>query len=89
MLFSLQKKNVHQVPDGFFQELETDIRVKYSHRSTNSFRKITRFAQFSVAAAIILLVLFSGLKIFIHKEYMPVETIRTMYTVQDGDKNGE
>ncbi|MDZ4847329.1 MAG: hypothetical protein SH857_17485 [Chitinophagales bacterium] len=89
ILFSLQKKNVHRVPQGFFQELETDIHVKYPKSRTTSFRKITRFAQFFVAAVLVLLVLFSGIKFFIHKEYMPLETIRTIYTVQDGDKDGE
>jgi hypothetical protein len=88
-LFSLPKKNVYQVPQGFFADMEQDIRKKYPDSKRGVYRKMKRWARLSVAAAIISLIIFSGIKVFFHKDYVPVETDRTIYTIQDGDKDGE
>ena len=88
-LFSLPKKNVYRVPQGFFDELEFSIRRKYPQRKKGMLRRFRKVAQLSVAAAIAILIVFSGIKIFLHKDYLPVETIRMIYTVQDGDRDGQ
>jgi hypothetical protein len=88
-LFSLPKKNVYEVPQDFFAEMERDIRRKYPDGKRAVYRKIRKWARLSIAAAIISLIIFSSIKVFFHKEYMPVETVRTIYTVEDGDRDGE
>ncbi len=89
LLFSLKKENVHAVPEGFFPELEKDIRRAYPKRRKGMLIRMKRWAKVSVAAAIVLLIVFSGIKMVIDKQYVPAETIRTMYTVMDGDMDGE
>lgn len=88
-LFSLKKENVHTVPDGFFSELEKDVRRTFPKRKRGIWIRMKRWTRVSVAAAIVLLIVFSGIKMVIDKQYVPAETIRTMYTVMDGDMDGE
>lgn len=87
-LFRLPKRNVYQVPEGFFQELENDIRRKRA-RKPGRIKKLTHWLELSAAAAIMMLVLFSGIKVMADKKYVPVETDRTIYNITDGDMDGE
>ena len=83
-LFRLQKRNIYQVPERFFQELENDIRSKHS-RKPGRLAKLKHWLELSAAAAIVILVLFSGIKVVADKKYVPVETDRTIYNITDGD----
>lgn len=88
-LFGIPKKNVYRVPEGFFNELELDIRKKYPQPKRNIYRRLKRWAKLSVAAAVAAFLVFSGVKTILHKEYQPVETDRGIYTLQDGNQVGE
>src|SRR5688500_9485427 len=88
-LISLKKKSIYQVLEALVTEFTFDIRNKYTHQNKGLYRKIIRWAQLSVAAAIITLVLFSGIRVFVHKQYLPLETDRGIYTLQDGNLNKE
>lgn len=83
-LLSLKKKNIYQVPDGFFKELEKDIRSNCA-RKPGRLRKLKHWLELSAAAAIVILALFSGIKVMADKKYVPVETDRTIYNITDGD----
>ncbi len=87
-LFNLEKKKVFKVPDGFFQKLEKDI-LNGRRGKSDKTRKIMQWMELSAAAAILGFLLFSGLKVISEKEYVPIETDRTMYNITDGDMDGE
>ena len=87
-LFGLEKRNIYQVPEGFFQELEKDLRSKRT-RKPGRLRKLKQWIELSAAAAIIGFLLVSGIKVMSEKEYVPVETDRTIYNINDGDMDGE
>lgn len=88
LLFTLKKRNVYAVPDGFFQDLEKAIHTKYPSGNRRILRRMKRWAKVSVVVLLLSIIFFSGAKIIFYKNYLPVETDRTIYNVLDGDRDG-
>ncbi|GIV33839.1 MAG: hypothetical protein KatS3mg031_1374 [Chitinophagales bacterium] len=87
-LSHLPKKNIYQVPEGFFSQLETDI-FKKLNRRPDRHKTLFRWMEYSAAAALLGFLLVSGLRMLTSKNYLPVETQRTIYNIADGDMDGE
>lgn len=88
VISGLKKKNIYSVPEGFFNELEKDIRWKYP-RTPGRFRKLRRWLRNSFVIVVLFFIVFSSVKIVSEKKYVPVETERSFYNISDGDAGRE
>lgn len=57
LLFSLDKKNIHRVPDGFFDAMEGEICKQVITKTTVRFERTKWWFEFSAAAVLVLGVL--------------------------------
>lgn len=87
ILFGLKKvPNGYTLPDGFFGELEEGIYLKRDKLpKERKLKWIRKWIEISVAAAILVIVFFSGIKILIDKQESSEQAQRKIYNVLDGD----
>lgn len=89
LLFSLRRKNIYQVPENFFSDMGNDFQKQCAERKPDRTKILRRQIELSVAAAVVGFIFFLGVKIIAGKEYLPVETDRAIYNINDGDADGD